>query len=127
LVFGLNAGFADAAVLAEDEDEDEDEDVDEAEASGATADAAGNAVVAAVEAGAIVTAGLAVVGCGFGPKPKSCGARHKTIPSPMMLTSRSMTEKTKSFCRVDGPRERTTTVGVRGRLGRSGMRIVSAT
>lgn len=123
--FGLKPGFAGAPVPAF---ADADGAALGADAALAVAAVVGVAVV--VAAGGAVTAGFAVVataGAVFGPKPKSCGARHKTIASPIKLTSTSMTEKTKNFCRADGPRGRTTTVGVRGRRGRSGMRIVSAT
>lgn len=106
-------GDADAAALTEAE-------------GAAVAEAVAEAV-AVVIAGAAETRGFVDVGCAFDPNPKSCGARHRTIPRPMRLTRTSMMEKTKNFCFVDGPRARTTTVGVRGRRGRSGMRIVSAT
>lgn len=121
LPFGLRPGFAEA-----DADADAAAPAEAEEDGAADADAVAEAV-AVVIAGAAETTGFVVVGCAFEPKPKSCGARHSTIPRPMRLTRTSMMEKTKSFCFVDGPRARTTTVGVRGRRGRSGMRIVSAT
>ena len=116
----MKPGFAEAAALA---DAVADGAVDAVALAGGAADALGMLVVV----GALEVAAFDVAGAAFDPRPKSCGARQMTMPRPMRLTSKSITENTASFCRVDGPRGRTTTVGVRGRRGRSGMRIVSAT
>ena len=117
--FGLRPGFPEAdadGVLV----------VDDAALALALVVAVDAALAVVIAEGNADIAGFVVVGAGFGPRPKSCGARQSTMPRPMRLTRMSIAENTMSFCRVDGPRARTTTVGVRGRRGRSGMRIVSS-
>ena len=110
--------------LADAEGSDGTDDAD-ADADGDVVPALPALAVGAVTLGGVGGAGVGVT-FGFGASPKRCGAFHMTMPSPHTLTSISMTTKTAIFCRVDGPRLRTTTVGLLGRRGRSGMRIVSA-
>lgn len=104
---------------------------------GATADAVGEGV-AVVAAGAVV---VAVVGAtpplgagtaltvarGSGSRPTHAGRCQITTAIPQAVKSMSIAAKATSFCRAEGPRARTTTVGVLGRrglIGRSGIRTV---
>jgi hypothetical protein len=56
--------------------------------------------------------------------PSHEGWRQMMTAMPTAVTRSSIAMNAASFCTVDGPRLRTTTVGFFGRLGRSGMRIV---
>lgn len=94
---------------------------------GAGSDDAAGGVTPALDGGAVTIVGGGGGGTtfGFGARPKRCGAFHMTIPSPHTQTRSSMMANTATFCRVEGPRLRTTTVGLFGRRGRSGIRMVS--
>jgi len=62
-----------------------------------------------------------------GSRPSQRGFRQMMTAIPQAVTRRSIAMKARSFCLADGPRGRTTSVGVlprRGFNGRSGMRIV---
>ena len=60
-------------------------------------------------------------------RPSQCGLRQMITAMPQAVTSKSIAMNARSRCLVDGPRGRTTMVGVlprRAFTGRSGMRIV---
>jgi hypothetical protein len=63
----------------------------------------------------------------FGSSPSQRGWRQMITAIPHAVTSSNIATKAASFCFIDGPRARTTIVGVlarRGTIGRSGMRTV---
>ena len=62
---------------------------------------------------------------GGASSPSQLGLRHTMTAVPTAVTRRSIAMNTASFWKVDGPRGRTTTVGVRGRLGRSAIGTVN--
>lgn len=103
-------------------------------ADASTADSAAlavdEAVIAALAEGASEP-DVAVVGAGrgkIGSSPSQRGLRQMITAIPHATKSSSIAMNAKSFCFGDGPRTRTTRVGVlarRGLSGRSGIRIVS--
>ncbi len=91
-------------------------------------DAVGTEGAAGAIEGLGCAAGVAVIARGrgtlSGTSPSHCGFRQMITAMPHAVTRTSIAMKATSFCAVDGPRGRMTTVIARGRRGLSAMRIV---